>query len=357
MAYEVMTYENIIARMIGRVSDQYPELDIREGSMVFNACAAAAMELAVMYVELDNVLKESFIETASRRYLLIGCEQMGIDTSIFNASNGVFKGVFNVPVELDSRWNLGDYNYIVTEQLENEDDLYVYRLQCEMSGSEPNSILGDLIPIDSVSGDLTIAKITECLIEGEEETSDEGVRDTYFNYVNSIMSDGNVAQYKQWAEEFDGVGNYKVMPLWNGANTVKVSILNSSNGKATDELVSDFQEYLDPNSEGMGNGAAPIGSIVTVSTATEVPVSITADVTLKDGYTETTTLDKAVEDYFAEIAYETIKVSYMGVGAAILKAEGVDFVSNLLINGSTADITLGSEEIVTVGNTNWTVIE
>ena len=351
-----MTYEAIIARMISRITDKYPELDTREGSMVFNACASAAMELAIMYVELDNVLKESFVNTASRRYLLIGCEQMGIDTSIFNASSGVFKGVFNVPVELDSRWNLGSYNYVVTEQLENEDDLYVYRLQCEMLGSEPNGILGDLVPIDSVSGDLTVAKITECLIEGEEETTDEGVRNTYFNYVNSIMSDGNVAQYEQWCEEFDGVGNYKVMPLWNGANTVKVSILSVSNGTATDELIADFQEYLDPNSEGMGNGVAPIGAIVTVSTATEVPVNVSADVTLKDGYTETTTLNKALEDYFSEIAYETTRVSYMAVGAAILKAEGVNFISNLKVNGSTADIILGEEEIITLASANWTVI-
>jgi uncharacterized phage protein gp47/JayE len=351
-----MTYEAIIARMISRITDKYPELDIREGSMVFNACASAAMELAIMYVELDNVLKESFMETATRKYLLIGCEQMGIDTSIFNASAGIFKGVFNVPVDLDSRWNLGEYNYIVTEQLETEDDMYIYRLQCEMFGSEPNVILGDLTPIDSVSGDLTVAKITECLIEGEEENSDEEIRTTYFNYVNSIMSDGNVAQYKQWCEEYDGIGNYKVMPLWNGANTVKVSILSSSNERATDELVSDFQEYLDPNSEGMGNGIAPIGAIVTVSTATHVPITISADVTLKDGYTETTLLDKALEDYFKEIAYETTRVSYMSVGAAILKAEGVDFISNLRLNGSTNDITLGKEEILTLGSANWTVI-
>ena len=328
--------------------------------MVFNAVASAAMELAIMYVELDNVLKESFIETATRKYLLIGCEQMGIDTSIFNASPAIFKGVFNVPVPLESRWNLDTYNYIVIDELEREDGedetMHYYRLQCETLGSEPNGILGDLIPIDSVSGNLTVAELIECLIEGEDENSDEEIRTTYFNYVNSIMSDGNVAQYKQWCEEFDGIGNYKVMPLWNGANTVKVSILSVSNEKATDELVGDFQEHLDPNSEGMGNGVAPIGAIVTVSTATEVPVTISADVTLKDGYTETTALDKALEDYFSEIAYETTRVSYMSVGAAILKAEGVDFISNLLLNGSTDDIILGAEEILTLGSANWTVI-
>lgn len=362
MAYENMTYEVIIARMIERINDKYPDIDTREGSMVFNACAAAALELAIAYTELDNVLKESFVQTASRQYLLIACDQMGIDVSTFNATPAFVKAEFNIPIELNSRWNLGLYNYLVINELEHEDgddeNMHYYRLQCESSGSEPNALLGDLTPIDFVDGDLTTARIVECIIEGEEEKSDDEIRTTYFNYVNSIMSDGNVAQYNQWCEEFGGIGNYKIMPLWNNEpNTVKVSILSVSNRAATDDLIADFQDFLDPGSKGMGNGVAPIGAIVTVSTATEIPVTVTADVTLKSGHTDTSTLTTALENYFKEIAYETTMVSYMGVGAAILKAEGVDFISNLRINGSTADLTIGDEEIVTVGGTNWTVVE
>ena len=66
MAYENMTYEVILKRMMDRVTEQYPNLDNREGSLIFNALAPAAIELAIMYTELDNVLKESFIDTASR---------------------------------------------------------------------------------------------------------------------------------------------------------------------------------------------------------------------------------------------------------------------------------------------------
>ena len=89
MAYENMTYEVILQRMMDRVTTQYPNLDNREGSIIFNALSPAAIELAIMYTELDNVLNESFVNTASREYILIGCEQMGMDTSIFEASAGV----------------------------------------------------------------------------------------------------------------------------------------------------------------------------------------------------------------------------------------------------------------------------
>ena len=49
-------------------------------------------------------------------------------------------------------------------------------------------------------------------------------------------------------------------------------------------------------------------------------------------------------------------VAYMNVGAAILDVDGVEFISDLKLNGGTADITLGSEEIPTVGTTTWTVV-
>ena len=357
MAYESMTYEVILQRMMDRVTSKYPTLDSREGSIIFNALAPAAIELAIMYTELDNALQESFVATASREYVLIACEQMGMDVSRFNASAGVHKGVFDVPVQFGSRWNCDLYNYAVTDYIGTSDGYYVYQLNCETTGTAPNTQTGDLTAIDDIPDGLTYAKVTECLIEGENETSTTDIKVAYFEFINSNVADGNVAQYERWCSEYDGIGNCKILPLWNGANTVKVSILSASNHAASEELVAEFQEYLDPNSEGMGNGVAPIGAFVTVTTATEIPITVSATVKMKSGFTDTTTINKALEDYFSEIAYEKSTVAYMTVGAIILSAEGVDFITNLTVNGGTADIVLGNEEIPVVGTTTWTVSE
>lgn len=357
MDYESQTYEVILSRMIARVTAKYPNLDTREGSLIFDALAPAALELAVMYTELDNVLNESFVNTASREYILIACEQMGMDISSFDASGGTHKGIFNVQVPIGSRWNCDLYNYVVTDYLGLEDSYHTYKLECETAGTTPNNHTGDLTPITDAPTDLTYAKVTECLIEGENETSDEDIRTAYFEYVNSVATDGNVKQYYRWCNEYDGVGNAKVIPLWNGDNTVKVSILSSSNRAATPELVAEFQEYLDPNCEGMGNGIAPIGAFVTVTTATEVPISVSASVKMKEGFTDTSTIDTALQNYFSQIAYEKSNISYMSVGATILNVEGVDFINNLRIGGDTSDIILGIEEIGVLGTTNWTVVQ
>ncbi len=355
MAYEDMTYEFILERMMDRVSEQYPNLDTREGSILFNALAPAALELAIAYSELDNANNESFINTASREYIIMSCEQMGMDVSVFEATAGTHKGEFDVEVTIGSRWNCDLYNYEVTEYLGEENGYYTYKMVCETTGSTPNNYVGDLIAIDESPEELTHASVVECLIEGENETSDEDIKVAYYNYINSTQTDGNITQYRQWCEEYNGIGNYKIIPLWNGANTVKVSILSASNRAATDELVNEFQEYLDPNSEGMGNGKAPIGAFVTVNTATEKLINVSATVKLKSGYEDTTPINTALSNFFANIAYQKSTVSYMSVGAEILKLDFVDSISNLLINNGTSDIVLSDEEIPVAGTLNWVV--
>ena len=357
MAYENMTYEVLLHRMMDKVTSKYPNLDTREGSILFNALAPAALELAIGYVELSNAINESFVNTATREYILLGCKQMGMDISVFEASAGVHVGEFNVEVPIGSRWNCDLFNYVVTGFIGVNSDTgyYEYQMDCETLGTAPNAQTGDLTAITDIPSGLTYAKLTKCIIEGENETSDEDIKTAYFEYVNSVATDGNVSQYKRWCSEYEGIGNSKVFPLWNGDNTVKVSILSVSNRAATEELITEFQEYLDPGITGMGDGVAPIGAFVTVTTATEVPINVRATVLLKSGYSDTTEINKALEKYFSEIAYSKNLVAYMNIGATILNVEGVEFVTDLLVNGGTSDITLGVEEIPVLGTTNWTV--
>lgn len=355
MAYEHMTYEVILARMMNRITEKYSNLDNREGSIIFNALAPAALELAIAYTELDNAIKESFIDTASREYILIACKQMGIDTSQFDANAGVHKGEFDVPVEIGSRWNCDLFNYTVKEFIEKNGAYYTYRMECDTVGTAPNNQVGNLTPITDAPSGLTHANLIECLIEGENETSDDDIRVAYYEYVNNVATDGNVAQYERWCNEFEGIGNAKIFPLWNGANTVKVSILSASNRIATTELIENFQTYLDPNVTGMGDGKAPMGAFVTVSTATEVPIDVSATVKLKDGYSDTTAITTALNQHFSEIAYKKNIVAYMNVGATILNVSGVEFVTDLRLNGKSSDIKLGDEEIPILGTTNWVV--
>ena len=52
--FEDYTFENLIKRMLARAPK---EIDKREGSVIYDALAPAAAELAQMYIDLDVIRK------------------------------------------------------------------------------------------------------------------------------------------------------------------------------------------------------------------------------------------------------------------------------------------------------------
>ena len=355
MAFEDMTYETLNSRMMDRVTANYPELDTREGSMVFQAIAAAAMEFSIIYEHLDSVLDQAFIGTASLDNAIRICQQAGMDISQFDATYASFEAEFNIAVPLGSRWNLDQYNSAVRELISSS-TTYKYVIDCETPGSGPNAITGNLTPVEYIEGNLTLARINSCLVPGEDEATTDQVVDAYYSYVTHQANNGNAAQYVEWANEFDGIGQVKVMPLWNGIGTVKVSILDYDGDPASDELIDAFQEYLDPDEEGLGNGMAPIGAKVTVSTATTKAIDVSATITFKEGYSDTTELDNAISAFFREMSYKRDSVPYMNIGSVLVNLESVDFITGMLVDGGTADIPLGDEEVPVLGTATWTVV-
>jgi uncharacterized phage protein gp47/JayE len=76
--FEQITYEAIMDRMLSGVRNAAPDVDIREGSLIFTAVAPVAAELMQMYIELDMVLNETFADTQSISYLERRAAERGI---------------------------------------------------------------------------------------------------------------------------------------------------------------------------------------------------------------------------------------------------------------------------------------
>ena len=209
--YENMTYEVILQRILNRIPSN---MDKREGSIIYDAIAPAAAELAQLYIQMDEVLNQTFADTATNDYLEKRCAERGVTRR--PATSAIVQGEFtptNIDVT-DKRFSCGDYNYIV---IGGENG--IYRLLCETSGSLPNGVSGELIPIDYVNG-LETGRITSILIPGEDVESDDDLRERYFSGLSSQAFGGNVADYKEKTKSIDGVGGVKVTPVWNGGGTV-----------------------------------------------------------------------------------------------------------------------------------------
>ena len=217
MDYSSMTYEVILQRMLNRIPDN---MDKREGSIIYDALAPAAAELAILYIEFRIIENESYADTASRDYLIKRAAERGITPH--PATNAIVKGIFtpsNVNIPIGTRFNSDNLNYIVISKIQGGQ----YQLQCETEGTVGNGFSTTLIPIDYVDG-LETAQISEVLIPGEDEEDTEMLRSRYFESFDTKAFGGNKTDYVQKTNEIDGVGSTKVTPVWNGGGTVKLTI-------------------------------------------------------------------------------------------------------------------------------------
>lgn len=338
-----MTYEQILESALSRVDSKF---DTREGSVIFDAIAPACYELARLYQDIETKYKNTYAGTADREHLIMRGNEIGI--SPHSATYSVRKAAFtpiDLEINLGERFSYENVNFYVSNKIENG----FYEVTCETAGQIGNFGEGDLIPINYIKG-LTSAKLLgDILIYGEDEEATEDFRARYFATLPTMTLDGNIKQYQKWCKEYPGIGNYKIFPEWAGKNTVKVSILSAENTVASQTLVDDFQEYLDPNKEGLGNGKAPIGAVVTVSTATVKNINITASVIFKQGYYVPANLEENLVNYLRSLNYNKDIVSYAAISALFYNDAGIDLVLDLKLNGAQENVTLAEEEIAALG--------
>ncbi len=345
--YENITFESILERMLEKVPKG---MDRREGAIVYDAIAPCAVELLLMYIELDRIIKETFADTASREYLLRRASERGIEPN--SATHAILKGEFNCEVEIGVRFSNDSLEYEVIEKIED----FIYKLKCETVGSIGNRFFGEILPIDHVKG-LETALLTELLIPGEDEESTESVRDRYFNtfIVNSFG--GNVSEYTERVNAIDGVGSTKVLPVWNGGGTVKLVIIDGDFNKANDVLIDYVQELVDPRKDGSGLGLAPIGHIVTVETVEEVVTNIQTKLTFESWSNYeivNSKINDVLQSYFLTLREgwgdtDNIVVRIAQIESLILGIEGVLDIQDTKLNGEGINSILGSYQIPILG--------
>lgn len=358
MAFDYSDFNVVMERMLGNVSN---DVDKREGSVIWDAIAPCARELVNMYAEIQKALDNTFAGTAEREWLIKCCAEVGITP--YAATYAIRKAKFtpeNLPIPIGERFSYEDTNFKITEKLETAGE---YHLQCEKAGEVGNDGSGLLVPINYIRGLDTATLLPEVIVYGEEEEGTEELRQRYFDTLPTMTLDGNVAQYSKWCREYAGIGNYKIFPEWRGKNTVKVSILSSENTIASSYLINEFQEWLDPKAnddddhgEGLGMGKAPIGAIVTVSTATEVPINVHAQIVLRDGFVRPVDIEKDLTEYFHNLNYVKNIASYVAISAVLQNNYSIDATLDVLVNGAKDNINLGDEEICKLESFTYEVV-
>lgn len=211
---------------------------------------------------------------------------------------------------------------------------------------QPIGALTQLVPpIDGVSVYNTLPAIGGA---GTENDPDLRVR-VLGRYDR--QGSGNVFDYQGWALDEPGVGRVTVIPLWLGAGTVKVIVMDRSGQPVPQSVVSSLQNRLDPQA-GQGKGLAPVGATVTVTTASTLAVTVVASINPEPGYSVDDHADgrvvlrpliQAAVERYVESVLSGGTIVYEQVKGRIVTVQGVHTISAVTVNGGTADVDVNSD--------------
>lgn len=397
--FETNDFDTLLERMLSEVDDA---MDKREGSIIYDATAPAAVELSNFYIALDMVMNEVFAESASYYYLIKRASERGLLPREETKAVLLMKVLpIETPISLGDRFNLDDLNYTVTSIIDA--NAGTYQVECETAGIVGNQQLGALLPVETENelNEMQSATLEEVLIPGEDEEDVETFRERYYASFDNEAFGGNKADYVEKVNEIDGIGGCKPVRAWTGGynpasmipsdavqrwfnqqseetlgsdvygwlkvvytaameklltvgGTVKITIINSEFRKPSSTLIQTVQNEIDPqDSTGEGDGTAPIGHVVNVVGVEETPINVTLSLEYESGYDFESLKDAitiTIENYLLDLRKqwtnnENLVVRTSQLEAQLLLITGIVDIKSVLLNGQEGNIVLDSDSI------------
>ena len=295
-------FEYWLNLMLDNVPD---DIDQREGSVIYDALAPAAMVMAQQSLARANIIKQTYIKTAQGQFLDYRAAEHG--TARYAATQTEVKAKFldsdgnpNNNVQIGDQFaSIGETPIFYTVQKINDD--LTGELTADDPGTAANSYIGQVLPVTS-NDSLSWAEITEIVAPARDEETDDHLRDRLLRADDWIAYGGNITDYLAMLSKINEVGAGQVYPVWNGAGTVKLVIVDNNLMPASADLVKKVKNIIDPtDNESQGYGLAPIDHQVTVVAPTPLTVNIAATVNIDGTHGADIVKAKiktAIEEYF-----------------------------------------------------------
>lgn len=349
------TFEYLLRLGLADIPDT---IDKRQGSIVYDAVAGMAKMVSEGFEQIRQVYSDTFAQYAIGEALQLRAEENGVKPKL--AIKAIRQGIFTdnkdqpYEVSIGARFSAIDGSGSMIYAVKEKIAAGTYQLEAETAGSIGNDYIGPILPID-VLNNLKTATLLDIIIPGSDDEDDESLRQRYFDEKNTKRFGGNIAQYRSWINELDGIGACQIYPVWAGGGTVKISVVDSQYNPLTDELLDEVQQAIDPTKDGQGLGTAPIGHIVTVTTPEEVIINVSASVQIAAGFTLEQLKPLVTEEingYIQSLRRNwgtpansdnneyNIAVYQAQIMAAMLRVKGVFNITGLILNGEPADIIL-----------------
>ncbi|MGY0692611.1 baseplate J/gp47 family protein [Virgibacillus sp. FSP13] len=354
--------ETILQRMLDLIPD---DIDKSEGSYIWDSLMPVAIEVAKTGEWARMVLERGFTSTTYGNYLDLKASEKGLERqdAVKSFGSATFYGTAGTIIPIGTRISTLSDNVTPPIEFETteqgtipEEGSVVIPIEAVIAGESGNVKKGAIsIILNDISGVISVIN-QHATYGGFDEESDERLRDRVLAENKRADGAGNIDDYISWSQEVPSVGNVVVEPIWDGINTVRVIVFDRNGDSASQQLIKQVQDYLDPTKDGGGHGKAPIGAIVTVGTVSKVNVDVSIQgLQIEDDYK----LEQLKEDITKSLVtyLETIDVGgtimLKAVSAAIIQTEGVFDFADVTLNGNKENIPITNTQVPSLGSVTY----
>lgn len=346
--FEMQTQSDILTRLKTDLAKTLNGQSSIEGAFNSDMLQANSIEFEQAYAELSLAMEAGFADTSWGEYLTMRAKEFGVIRKAATKAIGkvTITGIVGSEIIAGSLFaTTQDVKfYSLKDSTVGTDGTVTIDIQCGTYGTIGNVEIGTIINIPySIPGVIAVTNMA-ATYDGFEEETDTELLERYLLKVRTPATSGNKYHYMQWATAVEGVGQAKVLPLWNGPGTVKVIIIDSNNQTASNDLIQKVKGYVEQY--------RPIGADVTITSPTPKPINISADIT---GNADLELIKKNINAYFKK-GFENKIISLAQIGKIFLDTTTIKDYSNLKLNGKSENITLTDEELPAVGEVVLNVV-
>jgi len=338
-----VTRKQLLAQLLGNISDEY---DKSVGSFFYDTLMPAAIVLESIYADIEAILPHAFAKTAMGIYLDYKAAEQGLTRKEAAKAVGTvtITGNNSAAIKVGDKVSSDTVTFTVTQSGIITGGSVTVPVECDTAGAVGNLPASTInrFPV-TLSGIISVTN-AEPTSGGYDAETDDELRERYFEKVSRPLAGGNIYDYMLWAKEVSGVGEVKVIPLWNGNGTVKVMVINANGAAADSTLIVKVAANIEQK--------RPVGASVTVVSAEPLPINISIRIYIKEGYALEdikTGIQNAVSAYLKSIAFQQDYISYAQVGSRVLVQDGVLDYQELLVNGGSGNVTVAENQVPVLG--------
>lgn len=346
--FESITPESIKAAILAEAGDS---LETREGSFLDSMAGPAAVEIWKVYQAMNAVISIAFPDESAGGYLDLEGAKYGITRKPGTRA----RCTMTLTGTAGSTIPAGTV-FLTLEGLEFALLEDVLLTGGSDTGTAEATEIGSAYNVEGGAITRMVTTVTALsawtnasATGGTDPESDAALYERIRDFRSRQATSGNAYHYEQWAMEVAGVGGAKIFPLWNGAGTVKVVLVDADMEPTSSEIVAAAAAHIEEE--------RPIGATVTVAAAQSLSIHVAAKLTL-DGSTTLPEV-KAVfaselDAYLKTLAFRTSILRYNQVAYLLLSLPGVLDFTSLTLNGGTGNVSIGAEQVPALGEVTLT---